>query len=232
MPETMGAEEHLIHAVDLLDRHQPGCLVLDAVSSTYRMGSQQAAFDYLVRLINVAKERGITILMTNQTAGFMENHEISGVGISSLVDTVIFLRYVDEGGEINRTVLVLKSRGSHHSNQYREYRITDNGIQILDLFGGEGGATTGAARQEQEALEALGERRRVQQRQALEAQIAQRKAARGAQIAALDAEIAAAELELENLQFEEDLRTASRESRLRFRAKHGLEPDKSTGGIQ
>ncbi len=232
MPEAMGAEEHLIQAVDLLDRHKPDHLVIDAVSSTRRMGGERAAFDYLVRLINVAKERGITILLTNQTTGFMEEHEISGVGISSLVDTVIFLRYLDQGGELNRTSLVLKSRGSRHSNQYREYHITDDGVQFMDVFEGEAGVTTGAVRQEQEARQAVEERRRAQQRLALETQIAQRKAARDAQVAELDAQIAAVELELENMRLEEDLRGVSRESRLRLRTSPGGEPDTSAGGAQ
>jgi circadian clock protein KaiC len=217
LPEAMGAEEHLIRMVDVMDEFRPDHLILDAVSSIARMGSGQAAFDFLVRLLNIAKERAVTIILINQTAGFMDEHEISGIGISSLVDTVIFLRYVESGGEINRNLLVLKSRGSQHSNQYREYRITSAGIQIADLFGGEGGTLTGAARQEQELRQALDEKRRLQQRAALETQIAQRKAARDAQLAELEAEIAAAELDLENLKLEDDIRQAGRATRLRMR---------------
>lgn len=217
LPEAMGAEEHLIRTVDIMDVFQPQHLILDAVSSITRMGSEQAAFDFLVRVLNIAKERGITIILINQTAGFMDEHEISGVGISSLVDTVIFLRYVESGGEINRNLLVLKSRGSHHSNQYREYQITSNGVQIAHLFGGEGGTLTGAARQEEELRQVLEERRRQQQRAALEAQIAQRRATRDTQLAELEAEIASAELELENLMLEEDIRRAGRATRLRMR---------------
>jgi circadian clock protein KaiC len=190
------------------------------------MGAEQAAFDFLVRLLNIAKERAITIILINQTAGFMDEHEISGVGISSLVDAVVFLRYIESGGEINRNLLVLKSRGSRHSNQYREYQITDNGIQIANLFGGEGGTLTGAARQEQELRQVLEDRRRQQQRAALEAQIAQRRAARAAQLAELEAEITAAELELENLKLEEDVREAGRATRLRMRGRdsNGSQP--------
>jgi circadian clock protein KaiC len=238
LPEAIGAEEHLIRTVDTLDVFQPAHLVLDAVSSIARMGSEQAAFDFLVRLLNIAKERGITILLINQTAGFMHEHEISGVGISSLVDTVIFLRYVESGGEINRNLLVLKSRGSRHSNQYREYRITDDGIQIANLFGGEGGTLTGAARQEQELRQVLEKRRREQQRSALESQIAQRRATRDAQLAQLEAEIVRAELELENLELEEEIRDAGRATRLRMRGTkaNGNEADEeqssASGGTE
>jgi len=127
---------------------------------------------------------------------------------------------------------VLKARGSRHSNQYREYRITDDGIQIVELFGGEGGTLTGAARQELEAREELEERRRQQQRVTLETQIMQRRAAREAQLAELEAEIAAAELELENMKLEEDLRQAGREVRLRMRSAKPVDDDPagSNGG--
>lgn len=232
MPEAMGAEEHLIRTIDIMNQFRPQHLVLDAVSSIERMGSELAAFDFLVRLLNIAKERAVTILLINQTAGFMDEHQISGIGISSLVDAVIFLRYVESGGEVNRNLLVLKARGSRHSNQYREYRITDDGVRIAELFGGEGGTLTGAARQEQEAREELEERRRQQQRAVLETQIAQRRAAREAQVAELEAEIAAAELELENMKLEEDLRQAGREVRLRMRSAKRADDDPagSNGG--
>jgi circadian clock protein KaiC len=218
MPEAMGAEEHLILAIDILDQLKPDHVVLDAVSSLNRLGGTQSAFDYLVRLVNICKERGITVLLINQTAGFMEEHEISGIGISSIVDTVIFLRYVDSGGEVNRSLLVLKSRGSRHSNQFREYRITDQGVRIVELFSGEGGSKTGAARQEQEARQALERRKREQQRRALESRILQKRAARDAEVSEINAEILAHEMELENMLLEDELDEASREARLRLRA--------------
>ncbi len=146
MPEAMGAEEHLIRALRALDVFQPQHVVVDAISSCKRMGSEQAAFDYLVRLVNACKERGITSFLINQSAGSQAEHEISGIGISSLVDVVIFLRYVQEKDVIKRVLLILKSRGSRHSNRYHEFLITDQGIDIgegtlgADTVGGEAGA--------------------------------------------------------------------------------------------
>ena len=219
MPEAMGAEEHLIRAFQVLATFQPDHVVVDAISACQRMGTEQAAFDYVMRLVNACKEQGITCILNNQVAGFREEHEISGIGISSLVDAVIFLRYIDVGGEINRMVLVMKSRGSKHSNQYCEFLITDQGIDIADVYVGEGGVLTGVARQEQEAREAAEHRRRQQVLRQKEAQIAQRQAALEAQVAAMQAEIKAAEAELETLQLEEEVAQTGRGVRAGMRGE-------------
>jgi len=149
-PEAMGGEEHYIRALRKIEELGPAHVVVDAISACERMGGRQAAFEYLMRLLNSCKERGITILMVNQTSGAQDIMEISGSGISSMVDTVIFLTYVEGAGEINRLMQVLKSRGAVHSNQKREYVITDDGIHIMDVYLGEGDVLTGTARQIQE----------------------------------------------------------------------------------
>jgi len=97
------------------------------------------------------KERGITSILLQQTSGIEASEEISGNGYSSILDAVLFLRYSINGGEVNRILNLMKMRGSSHSNQYREYLITDHGIDILDLFTGEGGVLTGTARLQEEA---------------------------------------------------------------------------------
>jgi len=149
-PEAMGVEEHFLHTLEAIDELAPAHVVVDAISACERMGGKQAAFEYLMRLLNACKERGITILMVNQTASD-DLAEISGNGISSLVDTVIGLAYKVNAGEITRLLHVLKSRGSRHSDQQHEYVITDAGIDLREVYVGEGEVLTGTARQVQEA---------------------------------------------------------------------------------
>jgi circadian clock protein KaiC len=205
MPEAMGVEEHLLPVFKAIKSFQADHVIVDAISACDRMGTKGAAYDYLMRLVNVCKEQGITAILTNQTAGFREENEISGIGISSMVDTVIFLRYIEIGGEINRMVLVMKSRGSKHSNQYREFLITDHGIEIPEVYVGEGGVLTGAARQEQEAREEAQHRRRFQEIEHKEHEVIQRRAALQAQTATLKAELEAAEAQLQALRLDEKL---------------------------
>ena len=128
LPEAMGVEEHLFHALKDLDEFQPQHVVVDAISACERMGSDQAAFEYLMRILNACKERGITCIYINQTAGLDIVAEISGIGISSVIDTIVLLRHLPIGGAIVRQLIVMKSRGSKHSEQFHEFRITDRGV--------------------------------------------------------------------------------------------------------
>jgi circadian clock protein KaiC len=131
LPEAMGVEEHLFHALKDLDEFQPKHVVVDAISACKRMGSEQAAFEYLMRLLNVCKERGITCIYINQTSGLDIAQEISGIGVSSIIDTIILLRQLPIGGAMTRQLIVMKSRGSKHSEQFHEFRITDRGIDLV-----------------------------------------------------------------------------------------------------
>lgn len=96
---------------------------------------------------------GITCMLTRQIPTFNVEDALRDVDFVSQLDTVLFLNYAEIGGEVNRTALVLKSRGSAHSNQFREYRISDDGFTFSDVYVGLGGMLTGTARQEQEARE-------------------------------------------------------------------------------
>jgi circadian clock protein KaiC len=131
LPEAMGAEEHLLCALNALDEIHPQHVVVDAISACNRMGSEQAAFEYLMRVLNACKERGITCLYLNQAIGPDIVAEISGIGISSIIDTVVVLCQLSIGGSLKRQLIVMKSRGSKHSDRYHEYRITDRGIDLV-----------------------------------------------------------------------------------------------------
>ena len=103
------------------------------------------------------------------------------------MDTWILLSTIERSGEYNRLLYIRKSRGMAHSNQVREFLLTDVGIQLTDVYLGESGILTGAARIMQEAhdqaalLEREQEVRRKQREhkrssRVLEAQIAALKA--------------------------------------------------------
>jgi circadian clock protein KaiC len=219
LPEAMGSEEHLMRAFNHISDYKPDHLVLDAISACERMGSQQTAFEYLIRLLNHCKENDITCILLNQTTKSMDIHQISGMEISSMVDSAIFLGMVEVGGEINRMMLVLKSRGLAHSNQFREYLITDNGIELLDVYVGEGGVLTGAARQEQEAKESATQRMREHRIMQKRQELNHKEAAKQAKIAALQSEIDMFKAELDSLMEEENIWHQGRDIRARLRGK-------------
>lgn len=130
MPEQKGVEEHLLDAFRTIETYAPDFLIVDAISSTRRMGSSQAAFTFLMRLIDYCRKHGVTCLLINQLDRSKGYGDLSGIGISSIVETIILVDYVRIKSEILRSLLVLKSRGSHHSMKYHQYEITDNGIRI------------------------------------------------------------------------------------------------------
>jgi len=103
----------------------------------------------MTRLIDFLKMRGTTTFFTSLTSG--HDQEQSEVGISSLIDTWLMLDIVRNGGERNRTLTIIKSRGMAHSNQASEFRLTDAGVQLCDTYLGASGVLTGSARLAKEA---------------------------------------------------------------------------------
>ncbi len=217
MPESRGAEEHLMAVVDQVEEFQPHHVVVDAISACQRMGGQQAAFDFLFRLLNFLKQRGITIFLVNQTSGSKAHLEISGNGISSMIDTVVFFSYVHGDGETNRVLQVLKSRGSGHSNQLRECVITDTGIKLVDAYSGPGGVLTGTARKLQEARDAQELRRMEAEIRLRKMDLERLEAALEAQRARLQSRIQQARWELDRLIAEKERATKESAERLSLR---------------
>ncbi|MGB9835360.1 MAG: circadian clock protein KaiC [Candidatus Saccharicenans sp.] len=213
MPEATGAEEHLLNLIKAVDQVKPQHVVIDAISACSRMGGMQAAYEYLMRALNLLKERGITIILINQTSGSKAQLELSGIGISSMIDTVIFLSYVHGEGETNRTIQILKSRGSAHSNQIRECVISDKGIEIIDAYVGEAGVLTGTARKVQEARDQLSQLRQQALLRSKELELARVKAVMEAEMKKLQAEIESLTTELEALRMEQEISQEERKKR-------------------
>jgi len=130
LPEATGVEEHLLRALRGLDEIRPQHLIVDAISACERMGTQHAAFEYLMRVLDACKQRGITCIYVNQAKSADVVSEISGIGISSIIDTVIVLRQLPADRETTRQLIVMKSRGSKHSERFHDFQITDHGIEL------------------------------------------------------------------------------------------------------
>jgi circadian clock protein KaiC len=147
----------------------------------------------LIRLIDFLKERGTTAVLADLTA---RGNESTDVGISSLIDTWILLRDIESSGERNRGIFVLKARGTAHSNQIREYLITDRGIQLRDVYAGPEGVLTGSAREAREASDRAEMRIREQSLERLRHDLAVKRQVLEAQIEALRARFTADESDL------------------------------------
>lgn len=132
IPEALGVEEHLWRIFKCIERFGPKHVVLDAISACQRMGSEEAAFDFLVRLLAHCKNLGITTLYLNQTDPEHTVHQVSGVGVSSLIDTLLVLRQDWPTAAYERQLLIIKMRGSRHSQAWNPFQIRDEGVVIAD----------------------------------------------------------------------------------------------------
>lgn len=181
-PTTYGLEMHLAIIHKTIAEFKPQVVVVDPVTNLLSVGETYEVKAMLTRLIDFMKGQQITTVFTSLTEsdGAIEKTE---VGISSLMDTWILLTNIESNGERNRGLYVLKSRGMAHSNQVREFRMTNQGIELVDAYLGPAGVLTGTARLTQEAREkaeslvyrqevARKKRELERKRKALEAQIA------------------------------------------------------------
>jgi len=223
LPEAMGVEEHLFRVIRCIKTFDPQHIVVDAVSACKRMGSERAAFDYVIRLINICKENEITSMLLNQSLDGNQLYQISGMEISSLIDTAIVLNFQESKGEVNRTILVLKSRGLSHSNQYREFLITNDGVKLVDIYLGEGGVLTGAARLEKLSKDEQEHRLRKFQIERIRKEIANKEAALFASRAAEQSNLDFARAELDSLMLEDHVINQGRTERQTWRnGKNGI----------
>jgi circadian clock protein KaiC len=200
-----GLEMHLTTFHKLVQEFQPQVVVFDPVDSLVQAGTLKDATAMLTRLIDFLKVHRITALLTNLVSGGKIS-ENSSVDISSLVDTWLFLRDMELNGERNRTLYILKSRGMAHSNQIREFLLTDHGIDLQDVCLGPEGVLTGSARQWQESRENSAA---LVQRQVIEGKQRARKRKREAleaRIVALRKEFEVEDEEMDRLIGEEQMR--------------------------
>jgi circadian clock protein KaiC len=159
----------------------------------------------LLRLVDFLKEQHITALMTTLTSG-SDAEEQTEVNISSLVDAWLLLRDIESGGERNRGLYILKARGVAHSNQIREFLLTDHGIDLREVYLGDAGLLTGSARVTQEARDAAtatSARQEIERKQLL---LARKRKALDAQVAALQLELETEEQESLQLMAQEELK--------------------------
>jgi circadian clock protein KaiC len=169
------AEEHLLQIRSLLESHRIRCLVIDPVTAltafTSTEGEAEAeARGTMERFIGLARNLNITTVTTSLLEGFDALRESTSAGVSTLMDTWIHLSYVIQGGERNRALTIIKSRGMGHSNQVRELLLSERGLSLTDVYTAGGNVLMGTLRwerEEQERAARLQEGRAFEERQRL-----------------------------------------------------------------
>jgi len=189
-PTFAGLEMHLTMMHKAVNTFKPQVVIMDPLNSFIIGGNENSVKSMLIRMVDFLKTNQITGFFTHLTSGngALEQTEVA---ISSLIDTWLLLRDIEIGGERNRVLYVLKSRGMAHSNQIREFLLTDHGVDLRDVYVGPGGVLTGSARLAQVAQEQARKLTRQQETERKELELESKRKALEAQIAAMRAEFEA-----------------------------------------
>ncbi|MBV1688249.1 circadian clock protein KaiC [Novosphingobium sp. G106] len=158
-PSLFGLEMHLARMNRDIEEFAPSAIIVDPISAFRGVPSEIHAT--MLRLVDICKKHGVTAVLTSLSLAADHVSEADR-SVSSLMDSWISLTDVEANGERNRVMYVLKSRGMKHSNQIREYLLTDNGITLIEPYIGPNGVLTGAARLAQEGFERAEELERQQ----------------------------------------------------------------------
>jgi len=193
---TYGLEMHLAELHREVNDFKPRVVIMDPISNLSFTTTQEEIKGMLSRAIDFLKMQKITALFTDLTHG----------GVSSFMDTWILLKNIDSQGERNRGLYVLKSRGMAHSNQVREFVITDKGIDLIDVYVGPGGVFTGTARITREAEEKEATLIRDEEVSFKKRELERKRKALDARITTLHAEFEAEEEKLKKFIGEAELR--------------------------
>ena len=151
-PTYGGIEQHLLVTHHCVSKFEPSVVVVDPITNLLMVSTLHEVRSMLTRMVDFLKTQQITAIFTSLTAG-SGSLEASEADVSSLMDSWLQLKTIEVGGELNRALYVLKSRGMEHSNQIREFLLTNDGLRLLDVYLGPDGVLTGAARVSQEGRE-------------------------------------------------------------------------------
>ena len=197
-PSLYGLEMHLATMFKEIATFQPDVVIIDPITSLMDSGTDSERKGMVTRLIDYLKAGQVTSLFTSLTQG---GHVLqqSEAAMSSLMDAWVLLQDFEGNGERNRVLYVLKARGMAHSNQIREFLISDHGIDVVDAYIGPSGVLTGSARVAQTALEKAGMLASHQEAARRKRELEQKRAALERQISGLRSEHEASAEELRQI---------------------------------
>ncbi len=194
-PSQYGLEMHLATIYRGIQSHEPTAIIIDPVTSLMSVGELNAVRAMLTRVIDFLKRSSITGIFTSLNPGD-EDLEPASMGVSSLMDSWLQVRMIESNGERNRLLYVLKSRGMSHSHEMREFRLSGDGIDLIEPYLGLETVLTGSARRAQETKDRLHELARRQEAQRRQHELQTRQTTLEAQIETLKARLAGVQEQL------------------------------------
>ncbi|MCF2498110.1 circadian clock protein KaiC [Dyadobacter chenhuakuii] len=204
-PTLNGLEMHLLSINKLISQFKPKTVVVDPITNLITVGTVSEVKSVLIRLIDFLQAEGTTVMFTALSLNDSISEQ-TDESVSSLVDAWLLVRDIEMNGERNRGLYVMKSRGMKHSNQVREFVISDNGLDLVDVFLGPEGVLTGSARAAQQLLERTAVVLRDHAVTRKDREIERKKMVLEAKIESLKEEFASLQEELNKTFIEEELK--------------------------
>jgi len=129
-PSFLGLEMHLLNVYKLVDSFKPKAVVVDPLTSLVGEGELREVSSMITRMIDLFKSRSITTFFTSLVSATFQSNTSGEIGVSSLIDTWIIVRMVedDEGRKRTREVFIVKSRGTSHDSDVHKFILSDDGI--------------------------------------------------------------------------------------------------------
>lgn len=204
-PTLYGLEMHLVAIHKAIKKFQPQVVVLDPITNLITIGSVSEVKAMLVRLIDFLQEQQITVMFTALTLNNIVNEQ-TDEGVSSLVDAWILIKDIEMNGERNKGLYVMKSRGMKHSNQIREFVISENGLDLMDVYLGPEGILTGSAREAHRLEEQTGKVLHTHTLDRIDRELQRKRKVLESKIDSLRTEFESTEDELNKIYTEEEIR--------------------------
>ena len=148
-PSFFGLEMHLLDLYKLIAEFKPKAVVIDPLTSLIGEGDQREIRSMITRMIDLLKSNGITSFFTSLVSSAAQNDTSGEIGVSSLIDTWIVVRELeeDESKKRIRGLFIVKSRGTGHDSDVHKLILSDDGIKLMPMDG----ESTGIANKEKKA---------------------------------------------------------------------------------
>lgn len=123
-------DEFAALVIEDVDRRGARIVMIDGVTGynlSLRGDDLQARMHALCKYL---QNRGVAVILLNEQEVIVGDFRATEMGLSYLADSILFLRYLEMGGELRRAIGVLKKRLSDFEKTLREFRISQHGIEV------------------------------------------------------------------------------------------------------
>jgi circadian clock protein KaiC len=135
-PEATSLEDLLVDLRTGLEELKPSLIVIDSISSIEHSSSEKGFRQFMIGVASILREHGRSALIT-QTIATSERFEHTAPYLSTIADAILMMDYSTEGYEIDRTMRVIKMRGSGHEQHPYRLQIESGGPKVTRMTPGE-----------------------------------------------------------------------------------------------